>query len=273
MKAVKNSFIREKAVHCGKDFLMPEIFPYTGRQQQAVKGRRGKKTKVTEPKQKNLNDKRAKRYFIQKALANFGKGDMVIHLTYAPEFLPQTVEEAQRIVSTYLRRMAYLRRKRGLPPLKYMVVTQVGRKRNGTHRIHHHVLVNGGLDRDEVEALWWKEEATKTQKAVMYGWANADRVKPNEKGITSLAKYMIQDSAGKKHWTQSQNLLCPWHNGPNDQKYTRRQIEKTAKLPLDCEEYKKFWERQYWGWELVDSERYYVEQAGWYFYLTMRRKC
>ena len=32
-------------------------------------------------------------------------------------------------------------------------------------------------------------------------------------------------------------------------------------------------ERQYRGWELVDSERQYVEQSGWHFYLTMRRKC
>ena len=157
---MKNTFIREKAIHCGKDFLMPEIFPYTGRQQQAVRGRRKKKIKVTEPAQKNLNDRRAKRYFVQLALANFGKArdkDVVIHLTYAPEFLPGTEKEAHKIAVTYLRRVAYLRKKKGLPPLKYILVTQVGRKRNGTHRIHHHILMNGGLDRDELESLWWKK--------------------------------------------------------------------------------------------------------------------
>ena len=106
---MKNTFIREKAIHCGKDFLMPEIFPYTGRQQQAVRGRRKKKIKVTEPAQKNLNDRRAKRYFVQLALANFGKArdkDVVIHLTYAPEFLPGTEKEAHKIAVTYLRRVA-----------------------------------------------------------------------------------------------------------------------------------------------------------------------
>ena len=99
-RAVKNTFIREKAIHCGKDFLTPEIFPYTGKQQQAVKGRRGKKVNVTGPAQKNLNERRAKRYFIQLALANFGRHgakDIVVHLTYAPEFLPETEEEAQKI--------------------------------------------------------------------------------------------------------------------------------------------------------------------------------
>ena len=83
---MKKSFMREKVIHCGKDYLSPEIFPYTGTQQQAVKGKRGKKKKVSEPKQKNLNDKRAKRYFIQLANANFGEGDLAVHLTYAPEF-------------------------------------------------------------------------------------------------------------------------------------------------------------------------------------------
>ena len=149
---MKKSFMREKVIHCGKDYLSPEIFPYTGTQQQAVKGKRGKKKKVSEPKQKNLNDKRAKRYFIQLANANFGEGDLAVHLTYAPEFLPDSYEEAIKIVINFLRRVAYLRKKRGLPPLKYLLITQMGR--NGK-RIHHHILMNGGLDRDEVESLWW----------------------------------------------------------------------------------------------------------------------
>lgn len=267
---MKKSFMREKVIHCGKDYLSPEIFPYTGTQQQAVKGKRGKKKKVSEPKQKNLNDKRAKRYFIQLANANFGEGDLAVHLTYAPEFLPDSYEEAIKIVINFLRRVAYLRKKRGLPPLKYLLITQMGR--NGK-RIHHHILMNGGLDRDEVESLWWKVKESKKKKrpAVMYGWANADRLKPNKKGIANMAGYMVQDSTGKKHWTQSQNLEKPWYRPPNDKKYTRRQLAKIAKLPPDSEEYRAFWEKQYKGWELVEAEQQYVEQSGWYFYLTMRR--
>ena len=106
----------------------------------------------------------------------------------------------------------------------------------------------------------------------MYGWANADRLRPNKKGIANIAGYIAQDSAGKKHWTQSQNLEKPWHRAPNDEKYTRRQLDRIAKLPEDCEEFRRFWERQYRGWELVDCEKIYVEQTGWHFYLMMRRK-
>lgn len=270
---MKKSFMREKVIHCGKDYLAPEIFPYTGTQQQAVKGKRGKKKRVSEPKQKNLNDRRAKRYFIQLANSNFGEGDLAVHLTYAPEFLPDTYEEAVKNAINFLRRVAYLRKKRGLPPLKYLLITQIGRKKGG--RIHHHILMNGGLDRDEVESLWWKVKESKKKKrpAVMYGWANADRLKPNKKGIANMAGYMVQDSTGKKHWTQSQNLEKPWYNPPNDKKYSRRQLAKIAKLPPDSEEYRAFWEKKYKGWELVEVEQQYVEQSGWYFYLTMRRKC
>ncbi|MCM1296370.1 MAG: hypothetical protein NC311_12595 [Muribaculaceae bacterium] len=274
------SFMREKVIHCGPSFLSPQIYPYTSEQQAVTRrGNRARKEKVSPPKQKNLNDKRAKRYFVLLALSNFFKGDIALHLSYAPEFLPETEEEAMKIVAKYLRRVAYLRKKQGLPPLKYLCVTQVGRKLNGTHRLHHHILMNGGLDRDILEALWWKEKANKTKKTqtVMYGWANADRLQPNEKGITNIAAYMVQDSAGRKHWTQSQNLDKPWFKGTNDNKYSRRQLEKIAKLPMDCEEFRDFWEKQYAGrgghdWELVDCERNYAEQSGWYFYLTMRRR-
>lgn len=114
-RMINRSFIREKVVHCGKNFLSPEIYPYSGQQQQAVGRKRGEKVNVSAPKQKNLNDRRAKRYFIQLANGNFGVGDLVVHLTYAPEFLQESEEEAAKIVAKYLRRVAYLRKKRGLP--------------------------------------------------------------------------------------------------------------------------------------------------------------
>lgn len=113
---MNRSFIREKVIHCGKDYLSPEIFPYSGTQQRAVGRKRGKKANVSAPKQKNLNDRRAKRYFVQLANSNFGASDLAVHLSYAPEHLPESEEEAMKIVSKYLRRVAYLRKKRGLPP-------------------------------------------------------------------------------------------------------------------------------------------------------------
>ena len=48
-------------------------------------------------------------------------------------------------------------------------------------------------------------------------------------------------------------------------------VRSVEKLPEDSEEFVRFWEKQYRGWELVECEKSFNEQTGWYFYLTMRR--
>ena len=268
------NFEREKKIFCGSTnkpkYMEVDIFRYTVNQKTMVKGKRSKKEKISPLKQKNLNDKNAKRYFVQIAEANFGAGDLALHLTYADEHLPDTPEEAHHNATLFLDRAARLRKKKGLPKLKYLLVTQIGRKKNGTHRIHHHILMNGGLNRDEVEELWWKVKATKEHPAVMFGWANADRLRPNQKGISQIAGYIAQDSAGKKHWTQSQNLIRPWSRS-NDHKYSRRQLEKVAALPQDSDAYKKFWKMQYEGYDLQECIQDYNDITGWSFHLKLRR--
>lgn len=271
-KLTVKCFVREKKIYCGSDFLAVDIFRYTSTQCKAVKGKRSKKVQETAPKQRDLNDKRAKRYFVQLGNTNFGKGDLVAHLTYTEESLPETPEAAHKIVTNFLRRVDYHRKAKGLAPLKYLLVTQYGRKKNGTHRIHHHIIMNGGLDRDFVESLWWKKKVSKKQPAVMYGWANVDRLKPNEKGISELCGYMMKNSAGKKHWTQSQNLEKPWSRS-NDSRYSGRTIEKICKIPKDAEAYASYWEKKYPGYKYIDSDREYNDLSGWSVYLVMRRNC
>ena len=57
-------FEREKKTDCG-DYREVDVIPRTDNAEKAVKGKRGKKKKVTEPKQKDLNDKNARRYLVQ----------------------------------------------------------------------------------------------------------------------------------------------------------------------------------------------------------------
>lgn len=79
--------------------------------------------------------------------------------TYSSDNLPPTVEESEIIVRNYLRRIAYRRKKLGLEPLKYILVTEYKHDRSGQilKRIHHHIIMNGGMDRDEVELMWTNE--------------------------------------------------------------------------------------------------------------------
>ena len=142
------SVIRTKTYYCGKNDLEIDLFPWMEVEKRYT---RKKKEKVTIPKQKVLNDKRAKRTFCQLVKTNFGEGDLHLTLTYSQKFLPEKVEDAEKEVRNYLRRVARLRKKKKLSPLKYIFITEQGVQ---SKRIHHHVIINGGLSRDEVELLW-----------------------------------------------------------------------------------------------------------------------
>lgn len=123
-------FIREKKTDCA-NYREVDIIPRTEAAEQATRGKRGRKRKSNAPKQKDLNDKNAKRYLVQLGNGNFSIGDLHTSCTYSEENLPGTVEEAEKIVTNYLRRIAYRRNKLGLEPLKYILVTEYKYTKDG----------------------------------------------------------------------------------------------------------------------------------------------
>lgn len=137
--------MREKKIYCGKHYREVDIYPYTAAQLTAsTRGKRSKKIKETEPKQKNLNDKNARRYFTQTANLNFGSDPEALHVTatYSGKYLPDTVEQAEQEATNFLRRVQYRRKKEGLPPLKYMIVTAYTTKRNSETPVR--IYIGGG---------------------------------------------------------------------------------------------------------------------------------
>lgn len=272
-------FIREKKTDCNT-YREADIIPRTDNAEKAVKGKRGKRRRVTEPKQKDLNDKNARRYLVQLGNGNFSIGDLHVSCTYSNQYLPESVEEAERIISNYLRRIAYRRTKLGLDPLKYILVTEYGMSKDSEKitRIHHHVIMNGGLSRDDVELMWtftrinWK----KAEKDPEYranieqlGWCNADRLQMNENGIEGLCKYITKNPNGKKRWSSSRNLTRPVELPPADSKYTKRQVERLAKSD-DCG--KEFFTKQFPDYNIVEIKPEYYEETGWHIYLKMWKK-
>lgn len=271
-------FIREKKIDC-QGYREVDIVPRTNNAERTARGKRGKRRKATEPKQKDLNDKNARRYLVQLGNGNFGKGDLHVTCTYTAEHLPETVEEAEKTVGNYLRRLAYRRKKKGLPPLKYILVTEYGYQKGDEQqehpvRIHHHIIMNGGLDRDEVELMWtadrinWRvyENYPAGYTVEQLGWCNADRLQPNENGIEALCKYMTKNPNGKKRWSSSRNLVRPVEHPPADYKYTRRQIESLAKSP---EHARTFFEKAFKGYIIREIRPEYHEETGWHIYLKM----
>lgn len=122
---------REKRYYCG-EYLDVYIYP-TYRQGRS----RGKRSKPTSAAQAKLNQRHREEKLVRLLHANFTPDDLEIHLTYQQQ--PESPEEAQRLLRNYIRRVQRARKKQGLPPLKYIAVTEKGSK-NG--RYHHHVTLS-----------------------------------------------------------------------------------------------------------------------------------
>lgn len=273
----RKMFIREKKIDCN-DYREVDIIPRTEEAEKAVKGERRKRQKVTEPKQQELNDKNAKRYLVQLGNGNFGVGDLHVCCTYA--VMPETEKEAERTVGNYLRRIAYRRTKLGLPPLKYILVTEYGMKDSGEIiRIHHHIIMNGGLSRDEVEMMWTSERINwrkydadpkySRQSVTKLGWVNADRIQVDKNGIEALCMYLVKCPKKKKRWSSSRNLIRPERLPDADHKYSRK---KVAELAKSADQGKIFFEKQFPAYTISEVKAEYYEDTGWHIYLKMWKK-
>jgi len=295
------TFIREKKIYCGDDYLEVDIFNYTKSEaENARKGERSKKTKESIPRQVDLNEINSRRRFVQLVETNFGDGDLHLTLTYSKENLPKTLDDAERELKNFLRRVSYKRDKEGLPPLKYISIPACTYKKDGVtpSRIHHHIILNGGLERDALEDLWRKRKERKQPKGEKIGYANADRLQPDgDNGLAALCDYLSKQSGGKKRWSSSQNLDKPekevndsdkptretasrfsasanldrpWSR-TNDHKYSRKEVEKIAKDPPSP----AYWQKRYPGYNIIGGdygfEAVYSDSRGWALYLKLRR--
>ncbi len=295
------TFVREKKIYCGYDYLEVDIFNYTKTEQEnASRGKRSKKEVLSTPRQIDLNEQNSKRYFLQLLNTNFGENDLHVTLSYSKGNLPQSEEEAEKEVRNFYRRVAYKREKEGLPPLKYVAIPVCTTKADGITpaRIHHHIIMNGGLDRDVIEDLWRKRKRKGQKKGDKIGYANADRLQPDENGLGALCEYLSKQAGGKKRWSSSQNLDKPeketvdpdtppktiksrfsasqnldkpWSR-TNDHSFSRKELAKIAKAPPDP----SYWERRYPGYTIVSGgygfNAVYSDIRGWALYLKLRRK-
>lgn len=276
----RKNFIREKRIYCGEEYLEVDIVPVTN-MPEAGQEKKGKSSQA----QKNLNDKRSKRRFVQIANTNFGADDLHISATYNEAHLPMTLEEAERNVHNYLDRVKRRMKRVTGQDLKYMLVTEYTPedeedadpedKTTKAVRIHHHIIINGGLSRDDLELMWsatrinWKKAQNDPEyrKNVDYlGFVNCDRLQPNENGIEGLVNYINKRKKGCKKWSTSMNLKKPKEK-KNDHKWSFRKLRELAKTPED----KEVWRNQYKGYEPTKIDFQYNEYTGWSVYLRLRK--
>ena len=240
------SIYATKTIKSGRQFEV-EIYPEFTRKQAAAM-----KLKKNHQAQKNLNDKNSRKRAQRLINANFTNGDYWITLTYTPENLPPDIETAQKDMQNYIRRVNYRRKKEGLSPAKYLYITEHGEKEK---RIHHHVIINSGLDADTLESLWTKGKRN-----------NVRRLAEDENGLAGLSQYLTKDPKGRKRWKSSKNLKKPIES----KSYSRFKFGRIRRMIENQNLIQTELEKEYKGRRFSSAEVRYNDNNGrFYIYARM----
>ena len=190
--------------------LEVEIYPVFGRED-AGRARGARKNLTPEAVQRK-NEERSRRKLIQLIDANFDERDLHVTLTYNGN--PPGYDAALSDVKNFLRTVKRKRERDGLDPLKY-VYTIEGDEEGTRRRIHVHLVMNGGISREEIEKIWGR------------GYANADHLQPNEFGMEALARYITKQQKNRRKWARSRNLKKPKQR-TSDSKVSNARVKRLA---------------------------------------------
>ena len=239
-----------------------EVIPVFGRQMTGAL--RKAKSQMTREAQQRANEARSRLRLIQLVEANFGEKDMAIGLSYAGT--APTPERIDKDLNNFFAKIRRRRRARGLPELKYIAAIggdEMPAPGYSGKRPHVHVIMNGGIDRDEIEQLWG------------HGYANADRLQPGAEGLGGIATYFtkqMQDRPAKKgvkRYRPSRNLVHPEPRS-RDAKVSNARVRRLA---YDFQnEAKGIMERLYPGYVLQEVKVQYSDIVpGVYIRCVLRR--
>jgi hypothetical protein len=265
---------REKIYRCG-DHLEVQVFPVFKRGNTSRRGR----SKPTSEMQARLNQKNAERALTRILNANFTEDDISVTLTFSDEYLPDTYEEAERLFKNFIRRLGYLRKKRGLPEMRYVKIP-------GPGRFHFHVPMSGGISDKELQRLW------------PYGYANAIHFVFDENGLEGHARYIakqFEDSGnmdifsmfdideetgevnekselgirnsklkrakGQRRYSCSKNIVRP-EAEEKDGRISAARVEELATVDSSS---RAAFEKMYPGYVFSSCRPYYNEENGGYY--------
>ena len=186
-----------KKIMVAGSLIVETIYP-APRPRDSYAARQGR-SRVSTQAQRLLNRRNATQKLELSLAANLPPGSWRVVLTYRPDALPQSREQAMRNVGAFLRRLRERRKAEGLP-CRYWQRAEHKHK-SGAHW-HHHIYINAGNESaEELEALWGN------------GWVYLDRIIiDSDNTYEQLARYMIKerpDKLGQRLWSCSQGLAKP----------------------------------------------------------------
>ena len=240
-----------------------EVVPVFGRNQRG--DLRRAKSQATREAQQRANDERSRIHLIQLVEANFTEKDVAIGLDYAGQ--APDPERVDKDIRNFLARVKRARAKAGLSELKYVYAIggdEMPAAGYSGKRPHVHMIMNGGIDRDELEAIWAK------------GRANCDRLQPRDEGLGGIATYFTRqkqdrpEKPGVKKWRGSRNLKQPVRRS-RDARMPNSRVKRIARDFRN--EAKDVMEKLYPGYQLQDVQvRYSDIVDGVYIRCVLRRR-
>lgn len=264
---------RAKTTHAG-DMLYVASYPIwdTQHQTQARAAAEAVKRTRSGEAQRKLNARNAQRRLEQLINANFGAGDLLVTCTYANDEQPDSDEAAHRDMINMMARLKRLYKRQGLPPPKYIYVTETTESVKNGVRYHHHLMLQGGISREAVEEAWARGHR---------GHCNTRRARPEREGLTGWAKYITKQVNGtsrqgigtRRKWCASKNLTQPITTTA-DKKISRKRVERIA-AEADREPVKAraALESCYPGYEVIDmTVRASSYVSGAYIYAMLARR-
>ena len=220
-------YIREKKVHFGDGYLDVDLFEMTDGKDPPLK--RAKRKKVSPPHIIEANDRRSRNHLRQLFMHNFGAGDIYMTCTYSGE--PPTLEEAQRHQQNFIARLKRLYARHGVE-FRAIYVTEGGNEKpdGSCTRVHHHLVIPGGVPREEIERCWNDRQngSGKTRR----GYCNTSVIQPDteERGCERIAEYLAKSrtknlGSGTRRWNCTRNIKRPIET-VTDNRFSRRRTEE-----------------------------------------------
>lgn len=224
-------YIREKRIRFGDGFLDVDLYEMDDSYEPPEK--RAKRKRISPPHILAANERHSRNQLRQLIMHNFGAGDYYLTSTYAGK--PPPLEEAQKQIGNFINRLKRLYAKNGTE-LRAIYVTEGGRpKDDGTYtRVHHHLVINGGIPREEIEKCWHGRQDPKAESRRGYCNTAVIYTEPGDRGCERIAEYMAKSRTktigkGLHRWNATRNIRRP-KEIINDNKFNRKRTAEIVEL-------------------------------------------
>ncbi|MGN1410260.1 MAG: hypothetical protein ACI4XJ_08795 [Eubacteriales bacterium] len=206
-------YVRQHITDCG-DYARVNLYPV-----RPVSRKRGAKKMPSSNVQQKLNAQNSAHRLSDLIHCNFTPDDVALHLTYSDKHKPETVKDAQRLAYNYMRRLARLWSKKSGEDkslFKWIIVTE----QSSTGRIHHHVIISGGLTMSDLSDKWG------------LGHTSTRTLEFDETGLIGLATYITKSRTSYRRWQASKNLK-KLDIRENDYKVRKKDVRYIRDNPQD----------------------------------------